>query len=230
MANAGPGLMALLQQLMTSGQEVYGKGEDIAARELGVGDDPAQRGTMRKAALGGAAAAGVLGLLLGTRTGRGVAKTGALAGGIGLLGKLAYDAYTQYAGAAAAKEEAPPIGDLDGEAADSRARAILAAMIAAAKADGHIDAREKAMITARLGEIGADAKAFLAAELERPLDAIEIAGLADSDQTGREIYAVSALICQGYHQDERAYLDRLAGALRLPLAVTREIDAKVAAG
>ncbi|SDZ95670.1 tellurite resistance TerB family protein [Rubrimonas cliftonensis] len=227
---------SLLNQIMTSGQELYGKGEDAAAQKLGVGEDPAARGQMRNAALGGAAATAVLGLLLGTRSGRSITKAGVLAGGVGYLGKLAYDAYVKHS-AAAASEAQPerisgpeaPITNLDGPAAETRAHALLAAMVAAAKSDGHISAEERGIIEGRLSEMGEDARAALAAELDKPIDAQAIAALADSEQAAREIYAMSALVCGADHPMERAYLDSLAAALGLPDGVKGEIEAQIAA-
>lgn len=223
-------IKSLLDQLMTGGRDVYRKGEDLAAEKLGVGDDPSARGQMRNAALGGAAATAALGLLLGTKSGRSITRTGVLAGGVGLLGKLAYDAYVKRAsGAATAIEpQAQPIGALEGPQADQRAQALLAAMVAAAKADGHIDETERAMIESKLGELGPDARALLSAELDKPMDAAAIAAMADSDQARREVYAISALICGGEHAMEQAWLDNLARALGLDKAVTAEIEAQLA--
>jgi uncharacterized membrane protein YebE (DUF533 family) len=183
---------------------------------------------MRNTALAGGAAAGVMALLLGTKTGRSIGKTGVVLGGLGMLGKLAYDAYQKNAGPAALPEAAP-VGQLEGPQAEGRSAAILIAMIAAAKADGHIDADEKAAIQSKLAELGPDAQSILMDEIAKPLDAGAIAALADSEQAGREIYAVSVLVCRADHAQERAYLDALAGALKLDPAVAREIESAVAA-
>ena len=219
-------MKSILDQLMTGGKDLYGRGEDMAAERLGVGDDPAARGQMRNAALGGAAATAALGLLLGTRSGRAITRTGVLAGGVGLLGKLAYDAWRKNAALGAAAQGAP-VAELEGPQADARAHALLAAMVAAAKSDGHIDATERAMIEQRIDAMGRGARALMAAELDRPMDAAAIAAMADSDQARREIYALSALICGGEHAMERAWLDSLAAALGLDAAMTAEIEAQI---
>ncbi len=222
-------ITALLDQLMTGGKDLYRKGEDAAAERLGVGDDPAARGQMRTAALGGAAATAALGLLLGTRSGRAVTRTGVLAGGIGLLGKLAYDAWRKNA-ARGDESQGAPVGELEGPQADARGHALLAAMIAAAKADGHIDEAERAVIERQVEGMGRGARALMAAELDRPMDATAIAAMADSDQARREIYALSALICGGDHAMERAWLDSLARALGLDAGMIAEIEAQLAQG
>jgi uncharacterized membrane protein YebE (DUF533 family) len=220
-------MKGLLDQLLTGGRDLYARGEDAAAKQLGVGDDPTQRAQMRNAALGGAAATAVLGMLLGSKSGRSLAKTGLVAGGLGYLGKMAYDAYVNKSAAHA--PGGTPVAALEGPPADRRAQALLAAMVAAARADGHIDADERAHIDGRLAEMAPDARAALAAELDRPLDAAAIAAMADSDQARAEIYAVSATICRADHPMERAWLDALAGALRLEPAVAREIEAQTSA-
>ncbi len=219
---------SILDQLMTGGGDLYRKGEDMAAERLGVGDDPAARSQMRNAALGGAAATAALGLLLGTKSGRAITRTGVLAGGVGLLGKLAYDAWARR-GAPGDAAQGAPVAELEGPQADARAHALLAAMVAAAKADGHIDVAERAMLEERVDAMGRGARAMLAAELDRPMDAAAIAAMADSDQARREIYALSALICGGEHPMERAWLDSLAAALGLDRPMVAEIEAQLAA-
>jgi uncharacterized membrane protein YebE (DUF533 family) len=228
MADLNASMKSVLDRLMAGGQDLYRKGEDAAAGRLGYGDDAESRKQMRNTALAGGAAAGVLGLLLGTRGGRSVARTGLVLGGLGYLGKMAYDAYQKHAGGAA-QADAQPAGELAGPQAEARGAAILVAMIAAAKADGHIDAAEKKLITDRVADLGAEAQSVLMDELSKPLDPVEVASHADSDQARREVYAVSVMVCGADHAEERAYLDRLAGALGLAPALAAEIERSVAA-
>lgn len=219
---------SLLDSLMTQAKSYAQKGEDVAADRLGVGDDPEERRRLRTAAMGGAAATAALGLLLGSKTGRSLTRTGLLAGGVGYLGKLAYDAYQTRAAGAAAPEGATA-AQLQGPALEARAQALLSAMVAAAKADGHLDAAERAIIEAKMQELGADARDAIAGELARPLDAAAIAAQADSEQARAELYAMSVVVCGGEHPMERAWLDSLASALALPQGVPQEIEARIAA-
>lgn len=221
MTDVNAKMKSVLDQLMTGAKDLYGKGEDMAAAKLGVGDDAKSRETMRNTALAGGAAAAALGLLLGTKSGRSITKTGVVLGGLGMLGKMAYDAYRKNVGGAS---DAAPVGELAGPAADARGAAILVAMIAAAKADGHIDAGEKAQIQAHMQGLDAEAQSILMDELAKPLDPAEVAAHADSDQARREIYAVSALVCAADDPRERDYLDRLAAALGLDAAIAAEIE------
>jgi uncharacterized membrane protein YebE (DUF533 family) len=226
MADVNATMKSIFDKLMTGGKDLYRKGEDAAAGKLGYGGDAQSREQMRNTALAGGAAAAVLGLLLGTRGGRSVAKTGVVLGGLGYLGKMAYDAYQKHAAGAAA--DAPPAGELTGPAAEARGATLLVAMIAAAKADGHIDAAEKALIQQKVAELGTEAQSVLMDELSKPLDPAAVAAQADSDQARREVYALSVMVCGADHAEERAYLDRLAAAMSLDPVVAAEIERSVA--
>ena len=54
--------------------------------------------------------------------------------------------------------------------------AEIKALVAAAKADGHIDARERELIEGEFKRVdeGADVQRWIHAELERPLDPAEV--------------------------------------------------------
>ena len=220
-----PDFKAMLDSLLAGGRELTRKGEDYAARQLDVGDDPESRANLRKGILGGAVGAGVLSLLLGTRTGRQIGGTGLALGGLAALGKIAYDKWQEHQGGAASP--APTAGQLTGAAADARARLLLSAMIAAAKADGHVDAAERAVIQERLAPLGGQAAAFLFEELEKPLDPEATAAAARNPQEKAEVYAVSAMVCGSPGPGERAYLDRLGAALGLAPAVCSGIESEM---
>ena len=134
-----------IEQILNAGSELAKQGQTIAQNKL---DIPAE-GTEREATLSGmgkgAAIAGVLALLLGTKTGRGVTGAGLKLGTLGAIGGLAYKTYqnwqSQQAGQTISQAGAS-IESLSGPQAEQRSLALLKAMIAAAKADGHIDAAE----------------------------------------------------------------------------------------
>lgn len=219
---------ALLDQLLGGARDLATKGADAAARGMGVGDDAASRGSFQKGALGGAAAGAALALLLGTKTGRKVGQAGALAGGLALLGKLAHDAWSRHQAAAGAPAPQPEPAALPAPQADARARALLSAVVAAAKSDGHVDAAEMAMIREKLAPLGAEAQDFLISELARPLDPHVLAMQAPDDQTRREIYAVTAALCDPNDPPERDWMTRLAPALGLSPVLAAEIERGVA--
>ncbi|MBV5263626.1 tellurite resistance TerB family protein [Pinisolibacter aquiterrae] len=185
----------------------------------------------------GALAGGLLGLLVGTETGRKVGGTAVKLGSLAALGGLAWKAYQSYqsgsAGASATAPaavpgaEAPMPAPVSTEAEQKLAAATIIAMIQAAKADGHVDAAERAAILARVGEVEAAAKAFLDTELAAPLDLDRVASLATNQQEAVHLYAASLLAIDPDQTSEKAYLDALATRLGLDAALVAEITAQV---
>lgn len=140
---------------------------------------------------GEAAAAGFGGLL--------AAITGAAAGGAEQAGQM-MDAVTGKTGATSAME--------------GNARLMIRAMIQAAKADGEIDAEERERLLEQLGDIGADERAFVEAEMAKPVD-IEALASDTGDQMKAQVYAMSLMAIRVDKASEVAYLDGLATALGL---------------
>lgn len=207
--------------LLEQGKEYADQGTDYVADQLGVEADDPNR-DMTKKATAGAAVVGALALGLGTETGRSLLKLGGLAA----LGALAYRAYQRRSDVAEAEADHPPlISDASGPDGERRAKALLAAIIAAARADGHVDANERALIERRVAELGEDARALFMDELMAPLDAGRIAALAQSAQEAREIYAISTTVCAEPGPRERGYLEDLAAALGLDRGMADDIDA-----
>ncbi|GJD51660.1 hypothetical protein OPKNFCMD_4415 [Methylobacterium crusticola] len=202
---------------------------------------------------------GLASLVLGARRGPRAGPAGRL-GGLALVGSLAYQAYRQWQASQPAAETRPPGGTraappggrggfipspeeagamLRGtrfqpaSPADEQdlSRALLTAMIAAAKADGHIDAQEQARIFGEMDRhaLDQDDKAFLMDALRAPLDVEAVARLARGREEASAIYAASALAVSVDTPAERAYLDRLAGRLGLDPGLARRIEDTVAA-
>lgn len=199
---------------------------------------------------GGALAGGLMGLLLGSKTGRKFGKSAATYGGMALLGGLAYKAYNDWQAArqpgaqttatgTAGFGDAPlampppdsrflPPAD-DAEKANELGRALIRAMIAAAKADGHIDTEEQRRIFAHINtlELGPEEKAFVVDELARPLDLDAVVRGATSKETAIELYAASLLAMDPDNPAERGYLAMLAGRLELEPDLVEQVHAKV---
>lgn len=187
----------------------------------------------------GALAGGLLGLLVGTETGRKVGGTAVKLGSLAALGGLAWKAYQSYqsgstrasapvpAPVAVPGAEAPMPAPVSTEAEQKLAAATIIAMIQAAKADGHIDAAERAAILARVGEVEAAAKAFLDTELAAPLDLDRVASLATNQEEAVHLYAASLLAIDPDQASEQAYLEALATKLGLDAGLVAEITAQV---
>jgi uncharacterized membrane protein YebE (DUF533 family) len=179
-----------------------------------------------KSLLGG----GALGMLVGSKRGRSMGgkaiKYGALAG-LGALAWKAWQAHQNKSDAASPAGEADrPLEQLSGDRQESRSLVILRAMIAAARADGHIDAAERAALAEQIDALGADAElhAWVEQQMSAPLDAEAIARDTDSPQAAREVYLASVAIIDEQNPMERAWLDQLAAALNLDGDLCRTLE------
>jgi uncharacterized membrane protein YebE (DUF533 family) len=112
------------------------------------------------------------------------------------------------------------------------AQAMLKAMIAAAKSDGHLDARERELLQGEMSRLNADAatRAWFDAELARPVEPADVAAGARSPEMAAEVYLASLIVVDETTTMERAYLDELARRLNLPPALKAELEAKAAQG
>ena len=97
---------------------------------------------------------------------------------------------------------------------EENAKLMIRAMIQAAKADGKIDADEKARIMEHLGDIDARERAFIEAEMAAPVDAIALA-TDTSEQMKAQVYATSLMAVRVDDVSEAKYLNTLADALGL---------------
>lgn len=175
----------------------------------------------------GALAGGALGLLLGHRKLRKSAGKIALYGGVAAVGVLAYKAYGEYkrqqdAGAA----EPQTVDRLPPPQAEQHSQAILQALVAASKADGHIDAREREAIEGEFTRIDGDPelRRWLHDELEKPLDPAEVARAATTPEIAAEMYLASLLAADEQSYMERAYLDELARQLKIDDALKSRLE------
>jgi len=153
-----------------------------------------------KSLLGG----GALGLLLGSKRGRKMGGKALKYGAIAGVGALAWKAYQNHQGnvrqgaqmPGATTQQGQPLEQLQGQAQERRGLEILQAMIMAARADGHVDGNERALLTQEIEKLGPDDElhAWIQQQFDAPLDASVLARAADSPQARREMYLVSAAI------------------------------------
>ena len=141
-------------------------------------------------------------------------------GGTAALAGLAYKVYSEWQASkqpARRPDASQPMKDVTPpavflpQAATARADmslAVLRAMIAAAKADGHIDAAEQQKIFGKLDEmqLGIEDKAFVVDELAKPLDIDAVVAAATTPELAVEIYAASVLAIDADDPAEQAYL------------------------
>ena len=163
------------------------------------------------------------------------------------VGALAYKAYNDWqAGKQApapqeAARQAPPLmlpppsgtpfNPSTESGQQSLARSLLRAMIAATKADGHVDAQEQARIFAEMDRmaLSSEDKAFVMDELRANLDVDAVARAAKTPEDAAEIYAASLLAVTVDSPAERGYLAMLAARLKLDDALVAHLHDAVAA-
>lgn len=220
------GAQQMLEQLFKSGLGLIdgqrGGGRSLDLRQLG----------------GGAAAGGVLGLLLGSKRGRSLGGKALKVGSLAALGLLAYKAYQSWqsqqqpaagAGAGAPAAAAVP-PQLPAPSEELRSQALLRAMVGAAKSDGHLDERERGLLDEELERLQAEPelRRWLQAELARPLDPAQVAQAASSPELASEMYLASLLMVDETSFMERAYLDELARQLRLAPGLKAALETQAA--
>ena len=226
----------LLDQFL--GSQVPGAGGSVRDRAGQIGqmakDNPLASGALAA-------------VLLGTGAGRQLTGSALRLGGLAAIAGLGYQAWKNWqagqspqpadASTAATAEPGilpPPQGTgfgIEDEANSADFAVVLVrAMIAAARADGHIDAAEREAILGkvRLAGLGADAEAFLERELTDPVDLDAIVGAARGESQKVELYTASRIAIEPDSRAERGYLDLLAGRLGLEDGLVDHIETTVA--
>ncbi|GAC1030348.1 tellurite resistance TerB family protein [Pseudomonas sp. No.21] len=224
----------LLDQLLKSGQDLLQQktgGKSGGFTGGGSGGVGGNLGSLLGGAGGGALAAGALGLLLGNKSARKLGGKALTYGGLAALGVLAYKAYGNWQAKQANAPQGEPqtLDRLPAPQAEQHSQAILKALVAAAKADGHVDARERQLIEGELGKLTRDAElqSWLELELNKPLDPADVARAARTPEMAAEMYLASVLMVDEEHFMERAYLDELARQLKLDPALKAELEGQV---
>lgn len=185
----------------------------------------------------GALAGGLAGLLLGGKKPKKIAKTALQVGGVALVGGLAYKAWQNWqankppVSTGEVQVDIPPQGTpfMPATQAEEEAlsQSLIRAMISAAKADGHITPEEQTKISGQLEalQIGDEHRAFIDAELAKPLDIEAVASAAKTPEHAAEIYAASLLAIDPEGAAERGYLAMLAARLKLEPGLVQHLHA-----
>lgn len=240
--NASKILQQLMQQAGGSQKGGSSSGVDVKgmlsglSKQLGSGSSGGQGGGSSssfdmKSLLGG----GAMGLLVGSKRGRSMGGKALKYGAIAGVGVLAWKAWQSSQAAkngnaqqntAQNASEGERVEVLSGEYQERRSLELLQAMIMAARADGHIDEQEQALITEQIDALGADQEMhnWVEQQLKAPLDAQALAREADSPQAAREMYLISVAVTDDQNPMERAWLDQLGSALNLPKEMTDELE------
>ena len=186
----------------------------------------------------GAALGGLGALVLGTRAGRSLAAGAMRLGGLALIGGLAYKAFQNYqrgkpillgrTGEPPALAAAPEGSGFEpGAVSHEAAQRYIRTMIAAAAADGRIDAAEQQKIRGGLQQAGiADAtQQFLAAEIANPATPAELAAGVASPEEAVQMYTAARLAIDLDSNEEHVFLTSLAEELGIDDALAAQVDA-----
>jgi len=213
----------LLEQLLAASKNIAEKGKNIAEDKLNIPEDGPERKQMLDGLKKGAAVAAVVTALLGTKGGRKLTGTAIKVGSLAAIGGVAFKAYKNW------KDDASgtPVDELEHRAAEERSLLLLQAMVAAANADGHIDAQEQSLIKQEILNMHLPDELFDTVEdiVEKPLGAGEIAEQVKDDATASEVYLATRLFIDGSSSEqEKIYLQMLIGALNLAPELVVELD------
>ncbi len=227
----------LLDQLLKSGQDtVAEKGRCVRARTQSGGCAAASAAAVSAACAvpgGGAAGRRGHGPAAGQQEGAQGRGQGRWSyGGLAALGVLAYKAYGNWQAQQGTRPE-DRTGNPDRLPArrksSSTARRSLKALVAAAKADGHVDARERELIEGEFTKLDNDQELQhrLHAELNKPLDPSDVARAASTPEMAAEMYIASVMLVDEESFMEKSYLDELARQLKLEPGLKAELEKQV---
>ncbi|MBV2129860.1 tellurite resistance TerB family protein [Arsukibacterium indicum] len=216
---------SLLDQLLKSGSGLLGgtSSQQNQRRQPGSDGLAGLLSGRAGAALGG----GALGLLLGSKKGRKLGGKVLTYGGMAALGLVAYKAYSNWQQNNQQQQTSVPatVDRVPEAEVEVHSKAILIAVIAAAKSDGHIDDREREIIDAEVAKFTRDASLlrWIDTELQKPLDPVAIASVATTQEIAAEMYLASVLVIDEESFMERSYLNELGKQLKLPADLQQEI-------
>lgn len=177
---------------------------------------------------------GALAVLLGRRNNSNMAKLGGLAA----LGTVAFRAYqrwqAQQQGAVKVADAGPwfaetsegqDITDLDHHVQEQSSRALIAAIILAARADGHVDEAEQAFIEQQTQHAAtADEREWMNSLFKSSVDPKEVSQYVDSPALASQVYALSLAVIDEPNFMERSYLDELARQLGINESLKNELE------
>lgn len=162
-------------------------------------------------------------------------------GGLAVIGMLAFNAFRKWQAQSgqgragfvsdSAAGQGFAIANVPG-GPEAFSNVLLAAMVAAAQADGQIDQDEFNRIVGGLQKIGASGtdQQALIEYLSVPVDPQLLVSAAVTPQAASAIYVASLMAIQPDHPDEQKYLTDLASRLGIEPALKAQLDSDLAAG
>lgn len=178
---------------------------------------------------GGAAAAGLLSMLMGGKGGLGLNSKTARLGSMAAIGALAYKAYQGWqshnAGGQSNLHNFQPSHERSAQQAENDSQIIVKAMIAAANADGRIDPSERQAILAEIGQESVEVQRWIEAQLNNPPTPQSLAHEIGNDKAlAAEVYLASRIISGELDRKEIVYLHELSEALGLEEGLVEHLE------
>ncbi len=218
---------ALNSDLVKQGSQTLSQGaQSLGQGAQKLGQDKSQLATLGAGAVGG----GLIGLLMGSKKTRKMGKKVAGIGGAAALGALAFKVYGDWQKKQPDNSVTSTPTDITPQLTeDQHSTLILKAMIAAAKADGHVDEQEQQKIQQAVESMGAgdSVNQLVTNELNKPLDPSELARNAATPEQAAEIYLASLLVADEQNFMEKAYLKELASQLGLADDLVAQLEQQV---
>lgn len=213
--------------------------QNLLNQFIGTGKPNLRSGNSFGGLAGGAAAGGVMALLVGNKKARKFAGKAATVGGAAVLGGLAFSAYKNWQQSKAndqpsslrqsfsqhfAQQSTQP--ELPDSFTPAFELSLIKTMISAANADGHIDEQEQERILAVLEERQYDEtmKATIMDLVRYPLEPEALANETKDMEQRSEMYLMACFTIDIDTPEERQYLIRLANALQLPAGLTAQLE------
>jgi uncharacterized membrane protein YebE (DUF533 family) len=226
---------SLLDQLLNAGKDMMQNQNTGQTNSQSRSGGSSPLGGLLGSVGGGALGGGAMSLLMGSKKARKIGGKVAVYGGLAALGVVAFKAYSNWQSqnqtqAGAVSVQPQTVDRVPTAQIEQHSQAILRAVIGAAKADGHIDERERVLIDGEVERITDDSelKRWFDQELGKPLDPADIARSAATPEIAAEMYLASLVMVDKQNFMERAYLDELARQLKLDPALKVELEAQAA--
>lgn len=224
----------LLDQLLSAGKGMLANQNPVQSSGSSNRSSPLDGvlGGVGGGVLGGVLGGATIGLLLGNKKARKMAGKVATYGGLAALGVIAYKAYNnwqQQQGVNTATQPEPRTVDRVPPAEiEQHSEAILLSLIGAAKADGHIDDRERQLIDDAIAKLTGDTQLqhWFDEQLRKPLEPADIARAARTPEIAAEMYLASLIVIDQESYMERAYLDELARQMNIAPGLKTELESQ----
>jgi len=210
----------LLDQLLQAAKIAAEKGQTIAEDKLNIPESGEEREATLSGLKKGAAVAGVLALLLGTKPGRSITGTAVKVGSIAALGTVAFKAYRNWKGGLITVEpnDSGSVINLEDEAAQKRSIFLFSAMVAAANADGHINKEEQEELKEQLLSMDLSESALkeLKSIIDTPPSVTDVIKQVESETAATEVYLATRIFIHKHSStQEQEYLKELVDGLKL---------------